>query len=895
METGESFKVGNITYKVTDVGLINSSSNMLCDSGYNDGSFTINSTFNTAIIGLSGGVLDLSSQKTSAIVVDNTLSPTTKYADLSLTSANKLSLTAENDTIITEISLGKNTLPIDIAFDKTVYASAINKAFTINSDLYRPASSDLTIQSGEKANESSLMGGKVLLDSVDNVSVKTYGDSVSVASGTVTLEANDTLSAKLYGVNAGDQFTANGIAYSVTKAGLFKKDQIWDSSDYGTIELSTLETDNWADIVTISDGILSLEPENASDKWIILSSDLGTKYATLETLEVGGLSITSVSTAWDAANSISVNNTKVYFPANSFRNKPIKGVASKALFSVTSGEAFSVEDESGGAIIGDATKVSMSSGKIALPKSGQTVLTAGFEEYSVAVASNNAGDGITVILDDSGASLGALSTKNGVDSFIVGRNTYTMLSNGRINRVTDSKYWLSDTIENDGTIAIADLLTSSNWGDFITVSGGILSIDSTTMNNSSASIALVVDKSNNGSIYGKLTKDSDTGYYTLDGTDSNVNAALSGIDVDKSAKSITFIGDYLDKSITADNTVFEVTATSSNTFTVNYTSASLGTDAPGVSLISGSWEMSDTTQTLAADGQTIQIGGTSTTINVSVNGENVTVSGLDAAGEIATVNNNVYSIVSGNGISLNIADDNPIVKGISSGDVFAVGSDEFTKTAKYFTKNNNNNYSLWVSGDVTGGISLSELNEVENNWLAVATVDSDTKEIVIDKNSTTKIFVNSLSNLTSIYGALTVDDAGYNLSNVNGSVTVNSRPGLITVNNVAAGLSSYYAAKTTINAAGASFVANSVTGNTFTVNAEGTNAVLENVSNVSLFSGTLADLTSTTTVRTDSGSIAAQDSSKINVGFDGSTVTISALEDGESFKFKTNRCRHSQG
>ncbi|MBR0060359.1 MAG: hypothetical protein IJP68_02665, partial [Selenomonadaceae bacterium] len=106
---------------------------------------------------------------------------------------------------------------------------------------------------------------------------------------------------------------------------------------------------------------------------------------------------------------------------------------------------------------------------------------------------------------------------------------------------------------------------------------------------------------------------------------------------------------------------------------------------------------------------------------------------------------------------------------------------------------------------------------------------------------------------------------------------------------VIAGLSSYYT-KITISAGGASFVANTVTGNSFTVDAEGANAVLGNVKDVSLLSGTLADLSSVTTVRTKAGSVAAQGDAEINVAFDSSSsvITFSELEDSEAFDFGGN-------
>ncbi|MBR4151945.1 MAG: hypothetical protein IKT98_03210 [Selenomonadaceae bacterium] len=912
---GETFAVGSASYKFTDVGVINADKKIADDAHWDSvGSFTYtDATFDRDLIALTGTELDLSGRKKGAIIANDLDNPTIRVAELN-TIKGGLSIKSDIYPIpITSIAMGTNTTGLHTSFDVSIQTDASRNLFTINDDFYKAAGASLTIQSGIINNnnaKSYLKKGTVELKSSDsNKGVRSERNSVQANAGEgINVIVDEDKDVTLSAIDIGDQFTADGTSYSVTSAGLIESlstgAKIWVPADYKTVVLDDGEssspnglnnTSNWADIITIADSVLAVPPTVTSteNQWIILDESKSTRYGTLKQ-GAGGYSIATVKgdAAWNTVSggdTISIKSGVSLSLPSSFQYVKIAGEYSKAQFSVTDKTDFVVTDDTNGAVIKNATRISQTGGTIALnDKTSNQVITVPSKKR-VALASDNTGDGITVIVDGDKASIGALSHEKIQDRFVVENNTYEMLSNGSIKRLSDNKSWIGGTIDEGGAVDIDELLTndSQHWGGLISIADGILSISSNILGTLTS--AYVVDEKDELQTYGSIIKTD--GIFKLDGTTANKNLSAIHIAKDAQSVSLTAVQDkYLEIPITTGDTEFLVTevvnsGSASSGFIVNYSNTNLSvTDATALTLIKGDWKLTDANQALSANSQTIQVGGTSSTISVSYDGEDVVnVSGIDKAGELVKINNKEYKLNEGDGISVNIKGGVLTVNGISDDDNFSIADDTFIKKAAGFVKTNSKNNSLWIANsDVTAGISVAELSNTAN-WSTITTADSG--NIVIDSNSTTAILVDSITNLSKIYGSLKVN-GGRKLSDKNSNVTADTMPNLITVKDVTAGISSAFA-KVPISAAGASFAVTALTsGNEFTVDAE-TNknaAIIGNVAEVNLTSGTLANLTKATTVKADKHTVAAQDNSIINVGFNDSTVTVDELDNGESFK-----------
>ena len=333
--------------------------------------------------------------------------------------------------------------------------------------------------------------------------------------------------------------------------------------------------------------------------------------------------------------------------------------------------------------------------------------------HSVAFKQTDNGNGITVIIgSDGAASIGALSLKDKQDTFTLDDITYEMLDNGSILRVDSNTYWTHGTLKDNTALAVSDLQNEDYWGGAVKISNGILNITKNIMENYNS--VYVIDVDNASKVYGTLIKSSDATSYTLDGSTAGEDATLNQIIFSTDAQPVSLSSVYGGVQLTAGDTDF-LAKNSSDGFTVNYTSDSLSTDATAVSLLGGSWTLTDNDQTLTADGQTIQTGGSSTNIFVNYDGSSaVSIGGIDAAGEIVNLNGTNYQLNSadGGGFSVDIEDNVASINGISDEDNFKIGDDTFIKKDAGFVKTNSKNNSfLWInSSDVTGGVAVDSLS-----------------------------------------------------------------------------------------------------------------------------------------------------------------------------------------
>ena len=922
LDVGESFVIDNSTsYSLGTIGLSQNNSilpkstkttqNIISTADIIDDSKWFN------MLPLEDNAITISSGTSArTLVVDKSPIPGASYASISGANNTFVLTSIKSADSIKTVDLGSEAISLSTNFDTSIKAADNNQVIKINDGLYK-ANSALVIQSGIKSHndkKSSLLSGSVLLDTTINT-VRTSANTVSVGGGSITVAAGD--SVILTGLNDGDIFTTGGVAYSVKGDNLLKSGQVWNknfNSDSGFVLSSEVANgltndSNWDAYISLSkDSVLAVPPTGTASKWIILNNALSSSLGALSGSNDAGYSLTASS--WDTVNSVSIGSNRTppsfYFP-NTFRYTNIKTEVSGAEFSVNDDNAFTVTyaNNSNSNLFGSsyasitgAKKISQTGGNIALTDPSQTVTANGKEISFIKGGESN---GILVMVGGTSASIGALTTSGEVDKFKVGDYNYQMLSNGNIKRSeTDSdenQYWLSDNIPNNGSVDINKLTDNDNWLGAVEINDDKLTIDSYTLG--SKSLAFVVNEDDPTEIYGKLSKPTDeNGRFILDG--ETATKALSSITLGQNSKvSLTAIANkkyYLDIPITAGNTTFAaINATEG--FTVDYsdgmagTASSLSSNATGISLIGGAWNLSDITQTLTADGQVINVGESSTVTASLIDGV-VDVTGLDVADEIITINNDTYQLLSSadkdSGISVSLTSSGgSTVKDISDEDNFKVNSDTFIKRSAGFVKKNNTNNYLWINSlDVKNedGVKVASLNgTAADNWAEVEAIDDGA--IIIKETSTPKVFIDSVDSLKSIYGALTKNGSNFTLSDRKGAVTANSNPNLITVEGVRAGLSGYFK-DVRINAAGASFAVKTLTSTDelFIVDATRTNATLDNVAQVSLGSGTLANLSSATTVNTSDDTIAIADSSTINVGLDNGLITFSGLNDGEGFK-----------
>ena len=658
------------------------------------------------------------------------------------------------------------------------------------------------------------------------------------------------------------------------------------------------KSDNWSYYINLSGTVLDIPPtENVgAGSWVILSDDKKTRYGTLSLTGTNSYAIETIKgTSWPTSDAIRVGDVTVSLPVG-FQYVPIKGAHSGAEFTITENVGFTVTEGTSvtGASIGSATKISQTGGTIALTKDTNQTITATSNEYKVYVPSDSEGDGITVIVNGTSASVGALSVTEPQDTFAVGTNTYKMLPNGSIQRLNDKKYWINTIVEDGGAVAIPDLVDksndSANWIGYIEIDGDTLTIDETKL--TTYNPAFVIAKDDPTKIYGKLSRDTTSGLYTLDGKNKTSNASLTSIVVTTGAQPVSLTTDYYTIPITAGDTQFKVTTATGGGFQINYPSAnSLSmSGATEFELIKGKWTLTDPTQILTADEQTVQIsagGGVTVTYQNTADGVNIT--GIDEAGETVLINGENYALNSadGEGISVKvIKDGKTTVNDISDDDNFTYNNNTFIKkTAGFIKKRANNGSYLWInSADVTEGVVVESLQgDNENIWAGVAAVSDG--NLNINSKSSTGILIDSTDSLSAIYGTLSrIDTENYTLTADNSN---DEKLNSITVDKVTATIADNFA-RISINAAGADFAVTSLTsGSSFTVDATDKNAVIGNVSDVSLYSGTLANLTAQTSVKaevnSDTKTIAAQDTTTIDINLTGDEITISELDDGENF------------
>ena len=645
LNDGETFKVGSASYKLVDaIGLIDVTAKKICSSGYDKGVFTVGSNFDTTLLAAKDKVLTIPNVLSeSALFVDNVDNPTAKVANLSYGSS-RFTLTPYNVDSIDAVSLGSNTTPLITTFDTKVMTGKNSYTFTVNNNAYQAANSALTIRSGTKESGSRLVSGKVSLVAGDVASVRTEDNLVNVTGGDLAFEVAESAVATLSSFSDGDTFVVDGTSYNVAGNNLMNvtDSKIWTDTAYSNIVLDGTSSngltkdDNWSFYINIASNGLNIPPtENISaGSWVILSSDKKTRYGTLSSTGTNSYAIETIKgTSWPTSETIRVGDgTTVSLPLG-FQYIPIKGAQSGAEFTITENVGFTVTEGTSvtGASIGSATRISQTGGTIALAKGSNQTITATSNGYKVYVPSDNEGDGITVIVNGTSASVGALSVTEPQDSFAVGTNTYKMLPNGSIQRISDKKYWINTIVEDGGAVAIPDLVDksndSANWIGYIEIEGDTLTIDETKL--TTYNPAFVIDKDDATKIYGKLSRDTASGLYTLDGKNKTSNASLASVVLTSGVQPVSLTTDYYTVPITAGDTQFKVTNATGGGFQINYPSAnSLSmSGATEFELIKGKWTLTEPTQILTADSQTVQIskgGGVTVTYQNTADGVNIT-------------------------------------------------------------------------------------------------------------------------------------------------------------------------------------------------------------------------------------------------------------------------------
>ena len=684
------------------------------------------------------------------------------------------------------INIDNKTVTISSGFEgANITASQAGAKFKVDS--LDDSATEFVVTDTKAGTGATLSGAKAITQTDGLIAVASSGiQSVTVGEYTIANSGNLSLDVSASGGNAatlssldeGENFNINSTGYSIisglglrTDDQFFKESSLTSSFKSATLsELATLtDTNEWIYIAAIKDNILTVPPtiDSSANEWLVLDDTKKTRYGTLTSV-TGGLSLTksTLDTAWGNDTIQVVDNTLSL--SSDFSGKTISGKSSGAVFTVSDNSSYSVIDATGGASIGNATNINLSAGTVSLSSATQTI-SGGDSVVS------GTGKDVKLTVTNGKATVSALATG---DSFKVEDVTYTLLSNGRLQRSSDNSIWNGSTIKTDdsGSIAVASLGSNTWNGAISTDSAGNLTIDSAAtavLNTISSATAFIVKGDAPTSIYGSFTKDNDT--YKLSTSGINTGATLPAVTITEDVGKLNFTKDLVNVPITAGSTTFTATKASSG-YTVNYDSSELSVDdATAIDLTTGTLAIKNSTQLVTANNQSVQ--AVSEAVNVTYDSEGVTVDGIATAGESVKINDNTYTLANdttGDGISVNInSNGTTTIKDITVGDKFKIDDETFLYTSAGLTKTEANSdkisYVLKAIHPTSGELTLADLQSTaEDTWLGIYLADSGNVTISSDiKNSV--VLVDSVTNPTTNYGQVKLSNGTYTLNKYSGN------------------------------------------------------------------------------------------------------------------------------
>ncbi|MBR1647176.1 MAG: hypothetical protein IJ685_10420, partial [Selenomonadaceae bacterium] len=633
-------------------------------SGTDDwtGIVTISSSSKTASVPTGMGGLS------SAIIMDDDFNAV--YASISAGKGSDWSLgTSQTDDSLAKISLGASVGAVSLgsyfANDSLTITAADVADFTVTDD--STPGFVVSVSGGnasvEGATSASLINGSLTADSTSSVIADKYIVQELSANDNIVV-IRDGSDVSVGGIGKNESIKVGADTYTMTDLGITDKDgkllvdTKTDADKDFTLDLSSLTSGDWKDLITV-DGGLSVDAN--SSEGLIVDKNKTSIYGSLTGDSVNGYTFTEGANSWaaGAASAVSINNTTLTLPEN---YSSVKAIQSKAEFSVTDSDAdsiYTVTDSSLGAAIAGADSITQTAGTILLSDSAQSV-TANNSVVSFASLNGTAGDGtINVAVDGTSVSIGGLDAG---ESFNVGGETYSVTGG---NKLINAKNQLWQNSVTGGVVDVASL--ADGWLGQITVSGGKLDI--TAANASIASVstdgAYVVDSTNSDIVYGTLISvtggsEANSGY-SLSTVGASKGASLSSIDIGdifyggkgkEEAVPFKFAKDFANILITAGENTFVVTDKTKD-FTVKYQTKypELSVDgATKVSLQSGEITASDENQSIVTGSDTI----TAAKGLIIANAGNVSISNIGVANQDAdnkfVVNGTSYQYISGLGL-----------------------------------------------------------------------------------------------------------------------------------------------------------------------------------------------------------------------------------------------------
>ncbi|MBR0062309.1 MAG: hypothetical protein IJP68_12610, partial [Selenomonadaceae bacterium] len=253
LETGDTFTVDGVAYKMTDAGLLDTTNQQICAADTT--SYTIGDTF-TRIIAVDNANLSLSSETKDALVYDSISDPTTKFATLTVASGKK-TLTGESNaaTNIQSIDIAARD---NLAVDFVTQVNSPSGVVTVNSQTYS-GTDELKIDSDGKT--STLYSGTLTLNGTYTSATDSKGNTLTRDSGTFNATAEDGKFTELTNLGNTESFTYGDKTYTQGNLGLVIPAEIkicTDITPNTTIELANLNTATWNDFLAPINNVLDI-------------------------------------------------------------------------------------------------------------------------------------------------------------------------------------------------------------------------------------------------------------------------------------------------------------------------------------------------------------------------------------------------------------------------------------------------------------------------------------------------------------------------------------------------------------------------------------------------------------------------------------------------------------
>ncbi|MBE8954410.1 MAG: hypothetical protein SR2Q5_01905 [Quinella sp. 2Q5] len=762
LNTGDTFSVDGTAYTMNAGGLYVTESKQIVTAGVSEDltTFTPSEAQLNDIIAPEGNVLDLTNQKSAALVYDDLTAPKVLLGTVSVGSVLELEGTTSAAANIKSVIIPATPFTVDFVTLVTAPAGTV----TVNDTVFDAAEQIIVQSDGETA---TLYSGSVVLD---NATPSATADvTIQIGSGTFTAKADAGKFTSISGLDADESFIYNGTTYTQTALGLVNDFTIAPDLTGTTIDLSKLTSAKWYNIVNAQD-VLDLNTITADS--LVIDGD--TKLGTV-TVSNGAFTI-DFSTQVKASGTVTINGTEF----NSAEEMILDVTADSATLNTGTVAVNGTATATNDSISGKGFTATAENGKfiqIDGLNAGETFTYGGttYTQTDLGLISGN-----TIATDLSGSTI-ELKTLDAADwqGFIT---------------PTDGVIDLN-TITADSLVIEKNILLGT-----VTISNGAFTVDFSTQAKATGTVTVNdVAYDATGEIILDVTADSstlNTGTVNVNGTATATNDSISGNGFNATAKAGKFT------SISGLN--------AGETFTYNgttYTQSDLGlvngntiaTDLSGTTidlskLASAKWfNIVNPTDglldlnTITADSVIIDDGkklgtvtvsngaftvdfstqakasGTVTVNKVSYDGAGEII--LDVTAKIATlnagtvnVNGNVVATndtISGKGFTATALEGKfTTVSGLDANETFTYGGDKF-KLISNVGLFNSTDKTLVTSGYANGTVNLDAM-------VQTATI-APTKNVIDLTKATTSIVVDNATNPTKILGNLTVSPATFTL------------------------------------------------------------------------------------------------------------------------------------